>query len=136
MMRTLAAGAATFTAGAVLAVAFDANIVGDVFLVASAIVAWAFTLLYGTRSRWRLLNAGRSLLYVFIALSFVLTQNALSVYLGSNYWGRGVIRDLEYVSLFVAIVSMVHTLWRIQRSERRTECPKRFIDAADDGEHL
>ncbi|OLT33663.1 hypothetical protein BJF84_21245 [Rhodococcus sp. CUA-806] len=130
-MRTLAASAATLTAGAALAVVFDANAVGDVFLVASATVSWVFTLLYSTRSRWRLLNAGRSLLYVFIALSFVLTQNALSVYLGSDYWGRGVIRDLEYVSLFVAIVSMVNTLWRIQRSERRTECPKK---AAEEGE--
>ncbi|GGG04023.1 hypothetical protein GCM10007304_17700 [Rhodococcoides trifolii] len=123
MIRTLTSVAATLTTGGALALVTDANRTADYFLVASALTAWAFVGLYGTRSRWRLLNAGRSLLYVFVALALVLTQNAASVFLGADYFGRGVLRQIEYWSLWVALLGMLHTLWGIQRSERRTSCP-------------
>jgi hypothetical protein len=136
VIRTLRNVAATLGCGGVLALVTDANQTADFFLVASAAAAWTFVALYGTRSRWRLLNAGRSVLYVFVALAVVLTQNAASVYLGSAYPGRGVLRLMEYLSLFVAVAGMLHTLWLIQRSERRTPCPgpvARFNDSEDAG---
>lgn len=121
-MRALAAGAATVAVGTTIAVIFPAKQAGDLLLLIAAGVSWTFTILYGTRSRWRLLNAGRSLLYVMLSLSIVLTQNALSVYF-QNYFGRGVFRVDMYLCLSVALAAMLVTLWRIQRSDKRTRCP-------------
>jgi hypothetical protein len=121
-MRALAAGAATVAVGTAIAVIFPAKQAGDLLLLIAAGVSWTFTILYGTRSRWRLLNAGRSLLYVMLSLSIVLTQNALSVYF-QNYFGRGVFRVDMYLCLSVALAAMLVTLWRIQRSDRHTRCP-------------
>lgn len=121
-MRALAAGAATVAAGTAIAVIFPAKAAGDYLLLVATAVSWTFTILYGTRSRWRLLNAGRSLLYVMLSLSIVLTQNSLSVYL-QNYYGRGVFRVDMYLCLSVALSAMLVTLWRIQRSDKHTRCP-------------
>lgn len=125
MLRTMAASAATVAVGGVLAWAFEAKQVGDVLLLASMAASWTFTVLYASRSGWRLLNAGRSLLYVMFSLSVVLTQNALSIYFPS-YFGRGVFRVEMYLCLFVAIVSMAYVLWRIQQSDKHTRVPDRF----------
>lgn len=122
MIKALAAGAATVAVGTAIAVVFPAKQAGDYMLLVAAGLSWAFTILYGTRSRWRLLNAGRSLLYVMLSLSIVLTQNALSVYL-QNYFGRGVFRVDMYLCLSVALAAMLVTLWRIQRSDKHTRCP-------------
>ncbi|OZC62370.1 hypothetical protein CH267_02195 [Rhodococcus sp. 06-621-2] len=119
MYRAIAASATTLAVGAVLAAVFEAKQAGDILLLVAATVSWAFTILYATRSRWRLLNAGRSLLYVMLSLSIVLTQNAASIYLGSNYLGRGVIRVEMYWCLVVAVSAMTVVLVRIQHSDRR-----------------
>ena len=121
-MRALAAGAATVAVGTAIAVTFPAKLAGDYLLLVATAIAWTFTILYGSRSRWRLLNAGRSLLYVMLSLSIVLTQNSLSVYF-TNYFGRGVFRVDMYLCLSVALTAMLVTLWRIQRSDKRTRCP-------------
>lgn len=124
MYRAIGASAATLAVGGVIAVVFEAKQAGDILLLVAAAVSWTFTILYATRSRWRLLNAGRSLLYVMLSLSIVLTQNAMSIYFGSNYLGRGVIRVEMYFCLFVAVAAMTFALVRIQRSDRRNATEK------------
>ena len=123
VIRTLSSVGATVASGAALAVMFEAGDIADILLVVASVASWTFTVLYATRSRWRLLNAGRSLLYVFAALSIVLTQNALSVWWGTEYPGRGVFRTQMYLGLTVAVIGMLHTLWKIQRREHQTPCP-------------
>lgn len=124
MFRAIAASATTLAVGGLIALSFEAKQAGDTLLLIAAAVSWVFTILYATRSRWRLLNAGRSLLYVMLSLSVVLTQNAMSIYF-ANYWGRGVFRVEMYLCLVVAVSAMTLVLVRIQRSDKRTDCPKR-----------
>ena len=104
--------------GVLVAVTADANVVfqGLTFLVAT--LAWTFVLLYGFRSPWRRTVVGRSLMYVWVALTAVLTLIFFSYYLGA-YTGRDYVRGLVYSSLLPAFFSFIRVL--VQQQTRRGE---------------
>lgn len=88
--------------------------VGNALLLLSVIPLTLFVVLYVTRSRWRTLLAGRSLLYLSVALDAVLVQAAASVFLGLNYPFREEIRLVLYGSVLLAFLRMLQTLLRVQ----------------------
>ncbi|GAB2907138.1 hypothetical protein GCM10027047_01790 [Rhodococcus aerolatus] len=88
--------------------------VGNALLLLSVVPLTIFVVLYVTRSRWRTLLAGRSLLYLSVALDAVLVQAAASVFLGVNYPLREEIRLVLYGSVLLAFVRMLQTLIRVQ----------------------
>lgn len=107
--------------------------VGDALLVLCALAALTFAVLYGTRSRWSLLVAGRSLLYVIAALSLVLVQNAAGAYFGLAYPGRDLIRLALYGGLLLTLANMVRTLLAIQRGKRAGVLPDRDLTDSREG---
>ena len=139
MMRTLGLGTLTLGSAALLTWFIDDDrIVGDVALLVATAVCLNFTFWYSARSRWKLLNAGRSLLYVFLALDLVLLQNSLSVWVGPEYFGRQILRAMMYTSIVVAVIGMSWTLWRILQREP-TPIPEgtRYLDEIDlEKDHL
>ena len=133
MMRTISLGAATLGA-AVLMTWFtpDDKLLGDSLMLLALLVCVNFTFWYVTKARWKLLNAGRSLLYVFLALDFVLLQNSLSVWVGTDYFGRHVVRSMMYLSIVVSVIDMSYTLWQIfQRPPRPVPPGVKYIDEID-----
>lgn len=89
-------------------------VIGNILLLAAIPPANLFCVFYAWRSPWRELMAGRSLMYVFVALSATLDQIALSVWIGSEYPGRYVIRILLYTAIAVTFWRMFWTLLHIQ----------------------
>lgn len=87
----------------------------DALLLTAAVLAAAFVGRYATRSRWRLNPVGRSLMYVMGALAAVLAQNSASVYIGTDYLGREVVRLLLYAALVLTLLGLLRTLFREQR---------------------
>lgn len=125
MIRTASTVACTLVVGAIIAVVFEARQAGDWLMLLSFFVMANFTFWYSTKSRWKLLNAGRSLLYVSLAVTFLLGQNSLSVFLGSEYFGRAVFRVEMYFAIIVAGVGMSWVLWKIQQRDPTLLPPER-----------
>ena len=131
MIRTFIFGGVTLAvAAAITWVAPNDKFIGDTLLLCALFATSNFTFWYLAKSRWKLLNAGRSLAYVFLALDFVLLQNSLSVWLSTEYFGRQVIRSMMYLGIVVAVFSMTRTLWTIQHREQTVlpEQVPRYLD--------
>lgn len=82
----------------------------------AASLAWVFVILYGARSPWQRTVVGRSLMYVWVALTAILTLVFFSYWLGA-YPGRDYVRALVYSSLLPAFASFVLVL--VQTQKRR-----------------
>ncbi|CPR79019.1 Uncharacterised protein [Mycobacteroides abscessus] len=93
----------------------DAELMADCLLVAAAVTAWAFTLLYFLRSPWWVRPVGRNLLALGLSLALVLSQNSLSTWWGDNYPLRSEARDLLYAALAVTLARLILALVRYQR---------------------
>lgn len=87
----------------------------------SAFLAWVFVGRYGLRSPWRATVVGRSLMYVWLALTAVLTLVFFSYWLGA-YPGRDYLRALVYSTLIPAFASFIKVLVQQQsgRTSKRT----------------
>lgn len=85
-------------------------------------LAWSFTLLFGIRSPWRRSVVGRSLMYVWVALTAVLTLIFFSYFLGA-YPGRDYVRALLYSSLIPAFGSFIKVLVEQQAGRDRGDVP-------------
>lgn len=97
------------------------NEVADVLLLLALPPVILFIGFYGWRSPWRDLVAGRSLLYVLVALAAVLAQNAASVFIGSDYLGRELIRVVLYGGLVVTLWRMLWVLLHLQGKRKDTD---------------
>lgn len=89
-------------------------LIGNLLLLTAIPPANLFVVFYAWRSPWRELMAGRSLMYVFAALSATLDQIALSVWIGPDYPGRYPIRVILYGAIAVTFWRMFWTLLHIQ----------------------
>ncbi len=89
---------------------------------AAAALAWVFVLLYATRSPWRRTVVGRSLMYVWLALTAILTLVFFSYWLGA-YPGRDYVRALVYSTLLPAFASFVLVLVQQQSKRSRGDAP-------------
>lgn len=90
----------------------------------SAVLAWAFVIRYGFWSPWRSTVVGRSLMYVWIALSVVLTLIATTYWFG-EYPGRAVIRLLIYLTLPISFVRFLKVLVDVQNGRVQFNRPNR-----------
>lgn len=91
------------------------ELTADCLLITAAAAAWVFTLLYLARSPWWARHVGRMLVAFTLALSLVLTQNAVGTWWGENYPYRGEIRDVLYEALFITLARLTLALYGIQR---------------------
>ena len=94
---------------------FDANI----SLIYLAVLVVASTLLYGFRSNWRSNRVGKVILIKSVFLSLVLTQIVLSQWWDTDYPLRQQIRFTLYTAGAFTYASVVLTLLREQRRDRR-----------------
>lgn len=111
----------TATAALALAVlpAFPERTAANIMIIVIATFAWILTLLYGLRSQWSVTKAGRATLYLSLALALFSTQLSMSVWVGSDHWGRNQIRFVLYFTLAMALVYVIWTVLQAQRDERR-----------------
>lgn len=100
---------------------FDAN----VSLIYLAVLAAVFTLLYGLRSNWRGNRVGKVFLIKSVFLFLVLAQIALASWWDADYPLRQQVRFILYTAGAWTYASMVLTLLREQRRDRR----ERHIDS-------
>lgn len=105
----------------------DAGAVFQVLTGLAAFLAWVFVGRYGLRSPWRRTVVGRSLMYVWLALTAVLTLVFFSYWLGA-YPGRDYVRALVYSSLLPAFGSFIAVLVQQQASRRTGDTPPK-VDA-------
>ncbi|UVF61562.1 membrane protein [Gordonia phage Genamy16] len=85
----------------------DPVFAANILLTLMCVFSWVFTFLYGFRSHWNLTGAGRTLMYLSLSFSLVLTQVMVSVWSHSEYPGREIIRFISYFVLTAALLNMV-----------------------------
>lgn len=113
--------------GATVALGY-ANQLFPVLTFTATALAWLFVLLYGIRSPWQRTVVGRSLMYVWLALTALLSLVFFSYWLGA-YPGRDYVRALLYSSLIPAFLSFVAVLVE-QQGKRTPETPPIDADLA------
>lgn len=94
----------------------DREAVANAFLAAIVACGWAFVLAYGVRSQWRSTAAGRGVMRLMLCLSAICTQGLVTVLTDYSYPGREVIRPLLLLGIALAILDLLLTLVRLQRS--------------------
>lgn len=110
----IAAGSATV---AVLAVVpgVPERMLGDSFVLASALISWAFTIGYWRFSEWRLYEAGRAMLYLLASFAVVCTQLSASNWLGTDYPFWAEIRMIAYAGVMFTTFNLIYT-WHRERT--------------------
>ncbi|WNM67186.1 hypothetical protein SEA_ERUTAN_40 [Gordonia phage Erutan] len=93
--------------GVVYGLGADPVFAANILLTLMCGFSWVFTFLYGFRSQWNLTEAGRTLMYLSLSFSLVLTQTIASVWSHSEYPAREIIRFIVYFVLAAALLNMV-----------------------------
>ncbi|WP_072689241.1 putative phage holin [Rhodococcus marinonascens] len=88
-----------------------------ILVTALAVLSWTFTLLYATRSNWRITQAGKALMSTSLGLALLGTQ-IVSVWWLGNYRFCTDIRDAVVLYLVLTILYRILVLWKIQGRER------------------
>lgn len=96
----------------------DYELGANLSLLVITVLVTVFTVLYGVRSNWRANKIGRAFYVKCVFLSLVLWQAVVSVWVGSDYPYRHVIRFVIYAAGAVAYTPMVVWLWRQQNKDR------------------
>lgn len=102
-------------------VADDLTTVAMVFLLATAIVGWAFVILYAIRSPWRRTHAGKSIMYSKVIISALCTWFGLAFMFRFNYAGKDELRAFLMLAIFLTTTNIALTLFRIQQMVRHPE---------------
>ncbi|MCD2153486.1 hypothetical protein LQL77_07150 [Rhodococcus cerastii] len=105
-------------AGVVIVGLFDPETEARIFLTAMTALAWAFTLMYITRSPWRATQGGRALLYTSAAIALLGTQ-LMTVWWFGDYPFRAEVRDAVVIFLILTLLYRILVLFRIQQAARR-----------------
>ena len=90
-------------------------LLGDLALALGAVGAILFVVLYAVRSKWRRTLAGRSIMYVMIALILTTLVPLATLFYGVDSPVRPWVRLGSYSLVCVAIWWMLLTLLRLQR---------------------
>lgn len=87
----------------------------------ACIAAWStmFAIRYAGWSKWWTNRIGKVYLAKSIILALVLIQAAVSVWWSGDYPGRDPVRFAIYALGSAALMSMLATLWKEQRRDRR-----------------
>lgn len=104
--------------GVVIVGLFDPETEARIFLTAMTVLAWAFTLMYLTRSPWRATQGGRALLYTSAAIALLGTQ-LMTVWWFGDYPLRAEVRDAVVILLILSLLYRILVLFRIQQTARR-----------------
>lgn len=99
---------------AFIVVDYDPDNFGDALLILAAISAWSFVLIF-RRSAWRIMVIGRSLMYLGIGISLMLTQNVIFVVMGGPYQGRDLLRITLYFTLLMTFINMNFVTYVLQK---------------------
>lgn len=85
-------------------------LIGDWVMLGSILGILAFTVSYAVFFSWRKTAAGRSIMYLAVALNVWAVQSFASR-LNPGYTGREWVRLAAYILIFVTVWSLVLTLW-------------------------
>lgn len=112
--RAIFAMAMCFFFGMWLILTAEIETATNAYIVTMTVASGIFVVLYGVRSRWRETQPGRALMYTNLAFFALGLQICFSVLLGTEYWGRGVMRLFLYMSLALTMINLNLTLFRVQ----------------------
>jgi hypothetical protein len=104
-------------AGLAVIATFEPRVEALILVAAMTVLAWTFTILYGTRSAWRSTQAGKALMYTAASLAVVGTQQ-LSVWAFGNYQYRNEVRDVALLAVVLTLLYRIIVLLKIQQRER------------------
>ena len=96
---------------------FDRTI-GTVILGLVGLLAWAFVILYVSRSPWRATSAGRSVLYDQLVIAIFSTYVIVANFIPRNSFLNDV-RSLLFLVFMVAGLNMLFTLFRSQQEAKQ-----------------
>ena len=114
MMRYIGLTATTVAGVTALVVVPDKELVANVILAGTVTVAWAFVILYATRSQWRAEATGRAILRMVLGIAVICTQGLVTILTDYSYPGREIIRPILLLLVGVAVLDLLWTLVRIQ----------------------
>jgi len=101
------------------------NNLADVLVLFALVASFVFPGAYLARSNWRATRAGRSMLYLSIALAALLSLNFASIYF-NEYPGRGTVRSLVYLTLVLTYLGLIRTLIRVQNGQLSSDLPPKL----------
>lgn len=87
---------------------------GNLAVAIICTLSLGFVAVYAARSKWRATVAGRALLYSMASIGALTFQVLLSVWLGTEYPGRAVIRPILYIAVTLTLLHLLVTLIRVQ----------------------
>ncbi|MDV7244466.1 MULTISPECIES: hypothetical protein [Rhodococcus] len=105
-----------FLLGLVVISVYDAETEARILITSMTVLAWTFSILYATRSNWRVTQAGKALMYTSAALALLGTQ-IMSVWWLGNYPYRTEIRDVVLLLLVLTVLYRILVLLKIQERE-------------------
>lgn len=82
----------------------DSKLEGNILLAAMAPMSWIFVVRYAF-TPWRATSAGRSIMYLMLAFSLVITQVMFTVWV-PDYWGRDIIRPFGYLAVLLVLANL------------------------------
>ncbi len=91
--------------------------VADVEIVIAATLSLLFAAVY-TRSDWTSTRPGRSVMYLILALSSVLTLGAVTSVFGLAFPGRQQVRAVLFAGLIFTLLGLLRALRQQQRRTR------------------
>lgn len=91
---------------------FDFNVIADIEIIISLVLAIIFTAGYATLFRWRKTSAGRAILYLFTAWIVVSLISFFAVWVSPDYWLRPVWRALGWGFVVFALLNLLYVLGR------------------------
>lgn len=94
----------------------DPRLAGQVLYSTMTILAFAFTLMYASRSNWRSTAPGRALLYLVAMFATLSAWLSVSFWIGDNFTdAKSIVREVLLVVLIVMFINLLITLRRIQQ---------------------
>ena len=100
----------------VLVLVPDREAVATVYLGAIVVLGWIFVAVYAFRSRWRYTSGGRVVMQLMLCLTVICTQGLLTILTDYHYPGREVIRPLLLLGIALAVLDLLLTMVRLQRT--------------------
>ncbi|BAD56392.1 putative phage holin [Nocardia farcinica] len=106
--------AATLAGGAAYIFVPDREALANALLGVIAVLGWIFVAAYGIRSRWTSTAAGRGVMRLMVCLALICTHGTATLLWG--YPGRDFIRPLLLLAIVLAVLDLLATLLRLQRT--------------------
>lgn len=102
------------------------DLIADIGIIFASIGAIIFVISYAAFFNWRRTQAGRALMYVFVAMASVALLAGAGRWLGPEYWGREFFRPATWWSVAITIAHLVFVLWSNWRVREPLDIPSRI----------